>query len=191
MILSAVKLAKSIIRETVVPGDIVVDGTVGNGADTVFLADLVGDDGLVYGFDIQRAALDSARGKLQKHGFQDRVKLICDGHQNMDIYVDKPIRAVMFNLGYLPGGDHSIVTRPDTTLKAVEKSIMLLVPGGIVTIVAYCGHRGGMGEKDLLLNYIASLNPSFFRCISIEAVNQKNNPPILMVIEKKSSGYYC
>jgi len=181
MVLYAINLAKNLIKQVINPGDVVVDA---NGNDTVFLAGLVGDNGKVYGFEIQQKALDITRNILEKQGLIDRVNLICDGHQNMDQYINKPVKAVMFNLGYLPGGDHGVVTNFQTTLTAVEKSLKLLKCGGIITIAAYCGHSGGMEEKDMLMKFISDLNPSVYKCISVEALNQENNPPVLMVIEK-------
>lgn len=186
MMLHAVNLAKDFIKKAVSPGDVVVDATVGNGNDTLFLADIVGDKGKVYGLEIQQKALEITRDALQKRGLIDRVDLICDGHQNMDRYVKKPVKAVMFNLGYLPGGDHSIITRPNSTLTALRKSIELLTPGGILTVICYCGHPGGMEEKDIIVELISGLDPSVYKCILVEAANQKNNPPVLIVIEKGS-----
>ena len=48
-------------------GDIVVDGTVGNGNDTVFLAKLVGPTGKVYGFDIQKEAIERTKNGCKKN----------------------------------------------------------------------------------------------------------------------------
>lgn len=187
MVLNAVNMAKTFINKVVKPGDAVVDATVGNGKDTLFLASLVGDKGLVYGFDIQQKALDSASNLLRTQGVLGRVKLIKDGHQNMDVYVNKPVKAVMFNLGYLPGGDHSIITLPETTIAALRKSLELLLPGGIITVVAYCGHPGGMDEKHRIVREIQKLDPAVYKCAIVEAANQHNNPPVLIVIEKRSN----
>jgi len=96
-----------------------------------FLASLVGENGRVFGFDIQDKAIANTTKKLTDLNLIDRVTLIKDGHQNMDKYIDCPVKAVMFNLGYLPSGDHSISTRPETTIQALSKAMELLVTGAL------------------------------------------------------------
>lgn len=107
------EIAQKQVAEVLREGDRAVDATAGNGWDTLFLARLVGPDGRVYAFDIQQAALDETAALLRKNKLLERVDLIHAGHEAMASYVKEPVAAVMFNLGYLPGGDHSIVTRPD------------------------------------------------------------------------------
>jgi ubiquinone/menaquinone biosynthesis C-methylase UbiE len=105
MLLSnSLAISHEIIKRVVKQGDTVVDATMGNGNDTLLLAGLVGEKGKVYSFDIQEAALKNTEKKLREAGVSDIVELICDGHQNIDNYVPNGIRAVMFNLGYLPKG---------------------------------------------------------------------------------------
>jgi predicted methyltransferase len=181
-----VELAKSLVTKAVKPGDAVVDATVGKGRDTALLAQLVGENGLVYGFDIQQQAIDIAQEYLDENGLGYRVKLICDGHEHIDRYITRPVKAVMFNLGYLPGGDHRIKTTPETTVEAVGKSLKLLEPGGIITIAVYTGHPGGKEEKQMLRDHLSKLEPSNFRCIAIETFNQGNRPPILFAVEKRN-----
>jgi tRNA1(Val) A37 N6-methylase TrmN6 len=183
--LMVVELAKALITSVVRPGDIVVDATVGNGCDTAFLAELVGPSGMVYGFDIQQKSIDSASELLINRGVEDRVRLIHDGHQRLDHYITTPVKAVMFNLGYLPGGDHRIKTSASTTLAAVKKSIELLETGGMITIAAYPGHDGGRQELEQLLEFLASEKSPSVLCIKAEVINRNNNPPVLIAIEKR------
>jgi predicted methyltransferase len=183
--LKVVDLVKSIVAGVVTEGDTVVDATVGNGNDTLFLAGLVGEKGRVYGFDIQQEAIENTEGLLKTLGFQNRVKLIHDGHENMDEYVTGDVKAVVFNLGYLPGGKRGITTLPDTTLTAVKKSLLLLQPGGIIAIAAYRGHQAGKEEEAKLAEYLSGLDASAFLSVSVQAVNQGNNPPVLWAVQKK------
>ncbi len=130
------------------PGEVAVDATVGNGHDTLFLAQQVGAQGHVYGFDIQEEALARTRRRLEEAGLRDRVTLLQMGHEHMAEAVPAAwhgrIGAVMFNLGYLPGGsDRTCITRPQTTVPALEAALRLLRPGGVLTVVAYRGHPGG------------------------------------------------
>ena len=117
---------KLYLENVINKGDIVVDATMGNGYDTKYLAEKVGEEGFVYSFDIQETALKSTKKRLDKENLSDRVKLILDGHENMDKYVEGEVSCVLFNLGYLPRADHNIITKPETTIKAIKHSLNLL-----------------------------------------------------------------
>ena len=183
--LKVVDLVKSIVASVVSEGDTVIDATVGNGNDTVFLAGLVGEKGRVYGFDIQQEAINNTEGLLKALGLKNRVKLIRDGHENMDKYITGDVKAVIFNLGYLPGGNRGITTLPHATLAAVKKSLKLLQPGGVITIAAYRGHQAGKEEEAKLAEYLSGLDASAFLSVSVQSVNQGNDPPVLWAVQKK------
>jgi predicted methyltransferase len=185
MLLSnSLAISHGMIRKTVKPGDIVADATMGNGNDTLLLAELVGEKGKVYSFDIQDTALINTGKKLRDKGIPDIVELIKDGHQNIDIYVPKGIRAVMFNLGYLPKGDHSIGTKAETTIEALKKSLELLMDGGIITMVIYYGGDSGFEEKEAVLEYVRTIDCRKYSVLVCDFVNQINCPPIAVCIEK-------
>ncbi len=173
-----------IIEKLVAEGDTVIDATAGNGNDTVFLAHLVGDSGRVYSFDIQSQAIERTRQKLDAQGLSERVKLINDGHQNMNLYVYERVRAVMFNLGYLPGGDHSIGTRAESTIKAINEAMELLTVNGMVTIVVYYGGDSGFEEKEAVMEFIKSIDCRKYTVMKTEFINQVSCPPILVCIER-------
>ena len=183
--LKVVDLAKNIVADVVSEGDTVVDATVGNGNDTLFLAGLVGEKGRVYGFDIQQEAIDKTYDLLKARGLQNRVKLICDGHENMGRHITCGVKAIVFNLGYLPGGSQDITTHPDTTLVAVKISAQLLLNGGIITIAAYRGHQTGKKEADLLEEYLYGLDASCYISVVVKAANQNKNSPVLFAVQKK------
>ncbi len=172
------------VSRVVKEGDVVVDATMGNGNDTLLLARLVGDGGRVYSFDIQQLALDATRRKLEDVGLAHRVQLILDGHQNIDSYVESEIKVVMFNLGYLPKGDHSIGTRAETTIAALEKCLRLIPVGGIIMIVVYYGGDSGFDEKNAVMEYVKTINCNEFSVLVHDFVNQINCPPIAICIEK-------
>lgn len=167
-------------------GDTVVDATCGNGNDTVFLAGLVGEGGRVFSFDIQDRAISNTTKKLNDLELCDRVTLIKDGHQNMDRYIKSPLKAVMFNLGYLPSGDHSLGTKPETTIQAISKSMELLVEGGVITVVIYYGGDSGFEEKEKVLQFLEGIDQKKFIVLRTDFINQANCPPILVCIEKIS-----
>lgn len=166
-------------------GDIVVDATMGNGYDTKYLAQKVGEKGFVYSFDIQETALKSTKKRLDKENLSSRVKLILDGHENMDKYVEGEVSCVLFNLGYLPRADHNIITRPETTIKAIEHSLKLLKPHGVISIAIYTGHEGGIEEKNSVYEFVKNLEQNEFNVLESGFINQINNPAQLVLIEKK------
>ncbi|MFC5604484.1 class I SAM-dependent methyltransferase [Sporosarcina koreensis] len=175
--------SKRLISETVLPGETVVDATAGNGNDTLFLAGLVGESGRVFAFDIQQAALEATANRLDK--LNDRVALILDSHANVDKYVTRQIGGAMFNLGYLPyAEDLSIITKPDSTIEAIDKLLGMLKKGRIITISVYDGHEGGAKERDALLAYVKSLHQADVHVARYELLNQRKNPPFLIAIEK-------
>ncbi len=138
--------AHEVVSRVVRPGEAVVDATAGNGHDTLFLAERVGHGGKVVAFDLQQAAIDSTRQRLEAAGVADRVELWRESHAGMARRVEAEVGAVMFNLGYLPGGDHEVITRTDQTLRALEVAVGLLRRGGVLTVVCYPGHAGGDEE---------------------------------------------
>lgn len=187
MILSnSLAISHEIIQKAVQQGDTVVDATMGNGNDTLLLARLVGEKGKVYSFDIQQCALANTRKKLDDAGVAGYVELIRDGHQNMDLYVPKGIKAVMFNLGYLPKGDHSIGTKAETTIEALKKSMELLMVGGIIMLVIYYGGDSGFDEKEAVLKYLETIDCRKYTVLVSNFVNQINCPPIAVCIEKNA-----
>ena len=176
---------KIFLEKVVNKGDVVIDATMGNGYDTVYLGNLVGEDGKVYAFDVQEEAIKSTRKKVERDNMTDRVELILDGHENLDKYVDEEVACVVFNLGYLPRAKHVVITKPDTTLQAIKKSLDLLKPNGVISIAAYIGHEGGMEEKDYICEYLNNLDQKEYNVLHMQFTNQINNPPQLILIEKK------
>ncbi len=176
---------KLYLDQIVNEGDIVVDATMGNGYDTKYLAQKVGDNGFVYSFDVQEEALNSTNKKIEKENLKGRVKLILDGHENMDKYVKEEVSCVLFNLGYLPRCEHQIITKPETTIQAIKHSLNLLKPHGIISIAIYTGHPGGMEEKNSIYEFVRSLDQKEFNVMESGFINQVNNPPQLVLIEKK------
>lgn len=181
--------ARSLLQQAVAPGDIVVDATMGNGHDTLFLAGLVGETGRVYSFDVQEEAVLATLHQLTVHDMNDRATLFLRGHEHLmdeipPIHHGK-ITGAIFNLGYLPGGDKNIVTKPDTTIAAINQLIELLAPEGIIILVIYHGHPEGAVERDYLLRYVQQLDQKLVHVLQYRFINQKNNPPFIIAIEKR------
>ncbi len=182
---NALSLSHDYILQAVSVGDTVIDATCGNGHDTLFLSTLVGKDGHVYAFDIQPRAIDHTRERLTENIPFENTALICDGHENMEKYVSEKISAAMFNLGYLPGADHSISTKKDTSIAAVCAACRLLKSSGLITLCVYSGGDTGFEEKNAILNFCKTLDPKIFTVAIHDFINQPNHPPMLVCIEKK------
>lgn len=140
--------AKERVAAVLLPGDAAVDATMGNGWDLLFLAEQVGADGRVFGFDVQSEALAATRKRLQKAEVLERCELHQMGHENMGEVVPVGVGAVMFNLGYLPYAGREVVTLRETTLQALGTAVRLLKRGGILTVICYRGHPGGAEEAE-------------------------------------------
>ncbi|MCO4617008.1 SAM-dependent methyltransferase [Streptococcus infantarius subsp. infantarius] len=180
MIKRPLHLSHDFLAEVLDDGAVAVDATMGNGNDTAFLAQHAKK---VYAFDVQEQSLKSTQERLEKQAISN-AQLILDGHQNLDKYVSEPIRAAIFNLGYLPSADKTVITKPDTTLVAIEKILERLEIGGRLAIMIYYGHEGGDMEKDAVLEYVNQLDQWLFTVMLYQPLNQINQPPFLVMIEK-------
>lgn len=185
-VVNTLQIVKDMINEHVKEGDIVLDCTVGNGNDTISLAKLVGQTGKVYGFDIQKKAIDITLKQLTCENINNRVILIEDGHENIDLYIQDKLDFIIYNLGYLPKGDKTIKTNKETTLISLKKSLNLLNNNGIILISCYTGHDGGLDEKNLVEQLLSNLDQKIYNVIKYEFINQKNFPPILYGVEKSN-----
>ncbi|RUL56545.1 MULTISPECIES: class I SAM-dependent methyltransferase [Lysinibacillus] len=176
--------AQTLLSQSIKEGEIAVDATAGNGHDTLFLAQLVGNEGQVFAFDIQQQAVTATMNRLTEHGVLQRAQVILDGHQHISNYVNQEVAGAIFNLGYLPGADHEIVTQGNTTVQAIEQLLSLLKIGGIIILVVYHGHEGGKEERDEVLHYVRSLPQKYVHVLRYEFINQKNDPPFIVALEK-------
>ena len=183
---SARYLAADILRRAVEPGDTVVDATMGNGHDTLFLCGLVSETGHVYAFDVQEQAVENTRKRLAEAEMLDRAALFCLGHEHMAEQVKEPVAAVVFNLGWLPGGDHSVTTRWETTRQAVESALHLLKPLGVLVICAYPGHAEGDRERQALMEMLANLPPQDYNVLWHQFLNAGPGAPECFAVQKQA-----
>ena len=181
---SARHWAEELLRQAVGPGARVIDGTMGNGRDTLWLAELVGETGRVYAFDIQREAVERTRARLEEAGVLRRATLFHAGHERIAELVPEPVDSAVFNLGWLPGADTALRTRADTTLAAVNAALDKLKEGGLLTVCAYPGHEEGRVERDMLLEWAKALPPAQYDAMLRAYLNQPNDPPVLFAVKK-------
>lgn len=187
MLQTALHFSHTLLKEVIAEGDSVVDATMGNGNDTAFLAQLVGSTGNVYAFDVQEQAVINTAKKLADVNLSEHVQLFHQGHETIDTAIDKDIliKAAIFNLGYLPKSDKTIITTPNTTKQALDALLPRLTTTGRIVLVVYYGHAGGEAELTLVQDYCQTLPQESYSVLTYQFINQRNNPPILFCIEKK------
>ncbi len=182
---NALGISHKFMFEHVKEGSFCIDATAGRGRDTLFLARLVGTSGHVLAFDIQKEAVKSTEELLVQHQIEN-VKVICDCHSNMDEYAQpESVDAIMFNFGWLPGGNHNIFSEKDTSCKAVEKGLSLLKKGGVMSLCIYCGKENGYEEKQTLLDFVSALDQKTYSVLLADYINRAGDPPIAVLITKE------
>lgn len=161
-----------------------IDATLGKGNDIHYILKHPNFNGMVYGFDIQPEAIQYTLQKI--NSLSHPFKVFQESHANISntlAHVDH-FHGAIFNLGYLPKGDHSITTKFDSTLKAVQSIADKLVIHGQILIVIYSGHPDGQIEKDHLLKELSQWSQTKFQVVTYSFINQMNHPPMLLIIEK-------
>ena len=180
---SALDIIKRVISENVREGDICIDATAGRGNDTLFMAQLVGESGHVTAFDIQQDAVDSTKKLLEENGVSHRADVLLKSHSEMDALFDEgSVSCITFNFGWLPKGDHSVSTKKETSIEAIEKGLRLLKKDGIMTLIIYYGRDTGFEERDAILEYLPTIDSEKYTVLEMPFVNRPNCPPIPIII---------
>lgn len=184
-----VSFVKTVMENEIRPGDTVIDATVGGGLDTLFLSRTVGPQGAVFGFDVQQQALDKALQRLASEQAPDNVRLFLAGHEALTEHIPDHLHGkmagAMFNLGYLPGSDQRVITRPGTTCAAIDTTLGLLRKGGVISMVLYTGHPGGEDEAGAVEDHCASLPMNTARIMRCTMLNQPTAQTRLLFLEKR------
>lgn len=179
------EFAHYLITQIVQVGDIVIDATCGNGHDTLFLAELVGESGQVYAFDIQQEAIELTAKRLTTAKLVDRVTLIHASHADLLEHIAAPVKCVLFNLGYLPGGNKEITTILETSMVAIQRALELLQTGGLLVIVVYPGHEAGKVERESIDPWTASLDEHTYQVVKLQYYNQSDTAPYVLAIHRR------
>ena len=173
------------ITEHVKEGDLCIDATMGNGNDTLLLSHLCGEKGHVLAFDIQEQALTNTKNRLIKEQAAHNYELFLDSHINMGKYAEPmSVSCIVFNFGYLPGGDHSLATKASSSIQALNISLELLKKNGILMLCIYSGGDSGFEERDALLKWLKELDSRRYLVIKTEYYNRPNHPPIPVLVVK-------
>jgi len=187
-----------LLAEVVGAGDLAVDLTAGNGYDTLALLQMVGPTGQVVAFDIQTQALSATADKAKElavpvrfHYDRDEpltqaagVDLVLLGHENFARVVNGTPKGIIANLGFLPGGAKEIITRPDSTLAALDQALQALAVGGRLAVVVYPGHPGGAEEAATVSEFLSGLGESSYQVLQVRVANRSQSP-FLLVVEKR------
>lgn len=179
------KWAQKIIEENVPFGGKVIDATMGNGHDTKWLCELVGETGKVYAFDVQEEAVRNTKARLEEAGLLNRAELFLKGHENIGLTVRSIVDAVVFNLGWLPGAEKTVRTHSDTTMQAVTQALSLIKKGGVVTICVYPGHEEGDTELEKLTDFASKLDDRIYDAVIFKYANIRKKPPVMIAITKR------
>lgn len=188
------KLACEVLR----PGDLAIDLTAGKGRDTLALAKAVGIEGQVVAFDLQPTAIEQTRELLQCYDFatanwpaeqiltkQPGIFLIQACHSTLDKVLTDPAQVIIANLGYLPGGDKSLTTRPASTLAALQQSVEQLSSGGRLVVTVYPVHPGGTEEGEAVSSFFKELPAPHWQVLCLRVANC-TEAPYLLVAERVS-----
>ncbi len=180
-------LAQDILKPLIIPGDTVIDATAGNGYDTAFLANCTGPSGKVLAFDVQMMALTATRRLLEEQCLSARVELILGSHATMEAHAAVgSVSVVMFNLGYLPGEDHTRTTEAAETVFALEGAGRVLKAGGMLSVICYPGHPAGAMEADAVEDWLETMTAVGWRVARYGATGTRRPAPFLLVARTKS-----
>ncbi len=181
---SHLDLAHGYWKQLIQKGDWVIDATCGNGHDSLILASLI-EEGGVIGLDIQEIALQKTRQLLNTHLPEEKIPsihLFQQSHLSFpSLAYQHPIRVVVYNLGYLPGGNKSLTTQTETTLPSIDAALQLLQPGGILSITCYPGHPEGAREETALISQLSHLKSSEWNVCHHTFSNRLAAPSLILV----------
>lgn len=169
------KLGHAIWSHHLKKGGRAVDATCGNGHDTLFLAKL--NLSHLYVFDIQEKALFATQEKV---GTRQNISYHLGCHSLFE-GVEPPIDLIVYNLGYLPGGDKSVTTRAETTVQSIEKGLSFLSSKGLMSLTLYPGHPEGKREEEALLELSSLFLPKNFQVSHHRILNRLSAPSLLLI----------
>lgn len=184
--LNTLGLSHQFMAAHIRPGDTCVDATAGRGRDTLFLCRLVGETGHVLAMDIQAPAVEETRRLLEQEGCAAVAQVVQDCHSRLGSYVQpETVDGIMFNFGWLPGGDHTTFSHPETSIAAVQAGMEALRPGGVMSLCIYYGRNNGTAERDALLSFLATVDNRRYTVIRGDFLNRTGDVPIPVFLIKE------
>lgn len=184
--LNTLGLSHQFMAAHIRPGDTCVDATAGRGRDTLFLCRLVGETGHVLAMDIQAPAVEETRRLLEQEGCAAVAQVVQDCHSRLGSYVQpETVDGIMFNFGWLPGGDHTTFSHLETSIAAVQAGMEALRPGGVMSLCIYYGRNNGTAERDALLSFLATVDNRRYTVIRGDFLNRTGDVPIPVFLIKE------
>lgn len=181
-------LAHEYWRSLLNPGDCVIDATCGNGHDTLFLAKIVIDSskkGALTAIDIQPQAIENTQKLLRENLVEALIPNISfyqQCHSKFPTHFsNESVALIVYNLGYLPGGNKALTSIYSTTLQSLQAALPLIKPGGVISITCYPGHEAGKHEEESVLHFMASLDPLIWSCCHHRWPNRQNAPSLMLI----------
>lgn len=183
--INALSVAHHFLKERIRPGQFLIDATAGNGGDSLYLCECLGGEGRLLAFDIQKEAVEKTRLRLAEAGYGEISEVICHGHEFMREYAEKEsVDGIVFNFGWLPGGDHDIFTKKESSIAAIHAGLELLRPGGFMSLCVYYGRNNGYTERDAILDLVKEIDSRKYTVLEIGFPNRRNDPPFPIFIIK-------
>lgn len=168
-----------VLQSHISPSTIAIDATCGNGHDTVFLASLCHH---VHAFDIQAQAITTTKGKIQS----ENVTFYHQSHDTFStIFKPQSIDLIVYNLGYLPGTDHTIITTPKTTLSSLQQALEIVSIHGLISLTIYTGHPGGVQEAEAIEAFLLTLDKHDYTIQKVTYVNRQQSPYVIFIQKEK------
>lgn len=181
--LNALGLSHQFMAAHIRAGAVCIDATAGKGRDTLFLCRLVGDSGRVLALDIQADAVAQTAALLSTEGVAHRAQVVQDCHSHLGDYADPAsVDGIMFNFGWLPGGNHNTFSHADTSVAAVRAALDLLKVGGVMTLCLYYGRQNGTAERDAILDFLPTIDNRRYTVIRGDFANRTGDVPIPVFI---------
>ncbi|MCX7970115.1 MAG: class I SAM-dependent methyltransferase [Negativicutes bacterium] len=178
-------LAKHLLRPLVAGAGILVDGTAGRGGDSLFLAGNSPPSAEVYIYDLQPEALAMTRQRLAARDLTDKCRLHLADHRQLAGQLPPAIDVAMFNLGYCPGLNKTVVTDPEATLAGLRAVLERLNPGGALSVIAYRGHLGGEQETAAVAGLFSQLPADQFDGFCTDVCGRGTSAPRLFVAVRR------
>ncbi|MCX6990722.1 MAG: class I SAM-dependent methyltransferase [Chlamydiae bacterium] len=187
---SPIQLAHMLWEKLLGKDDMVIDATMGNGKDTLKLAQILSNcgSGRVIALDIQPKALENTLSLLRENipEFLQNIELLLTSHENFPSQIlPGSVKLIVYNLGYLPGADKELTTQTGTTLLSIENALKLIAPGGALSITCYPGHAEGQKEHEAIKAFVKDRDLREY-CVSEHTWPSRNLSPILLLIQKSN-----
>ncbi len=185
--LTAITFAHTFLTQHLRAPQLCIDATCGNGHDTLFLAQLMPENGRLIALDIQPEAIAQTEACLSRAGIlPTQYQLHCADHANLAQYAAQGTAdAILFNFGWLPGADHAVFSGEDSSLPALDAALRTLKKGGILSAILYSGEGIGHAEKEAILHWMRALPLTEYTVLTCQFANWADTAPLPCFVLKK------